>query len=620
LHDYSVGGGRQGGGVYECTEGATEPGVEKWHSLGDKKKQQHEEQGQWLWHSRGLLVPEVGWLEAALTVRHILEEEGLQHFGSHKRVTSPIVGSREIGQTAPAGVADKWLTGLGLAAQRALLRALLPLRGRHNGVRTVHHARGDGNWAALALELELEGRYHESASARLRGVVCLVQDAEGERGQHPQAVMVNCVLQGKQESNSTFVITPPSAKIDQLCQDCITEDDLCAYLLSIMDCYAFTASAHQGDGGSIPISAQQRTGDLPYAPVSSLSPTSDGTRVLDSNPASPQSATATPSSGTILAMASILAQALCVWRYFGLPSKPLDESFRKRLAFPTDMRILCALFFPDLSLDWKDKGKLQGGLRGERSRQGPESEQRMGKVMEGRYFGCDLDILQSWPTTVQTAAVRKLCLSPRLYLAMTQACTALSKTPASRRPVARPLAQPGGGTPAGVSQVRLLLERFAERGGTAWVGSAVAMDSAGSHCNNEDRGEQHMLLTNHRGLGSGHDGETSVEEGEREKEKEEVWFTCGHHFPKTSFLVDVVPACVADLGFTSSLQLTRQLLAQEYGVEGKTAEGLPDTAEVACPKCAAAELRRMVAVLHPMAPPHVPPNTTVRKVGKALSS
>lgn len=99
-----------------------------------------------------------------LSLLHVMvREEGLG--GSADGNDATAAGRNQIG-------------GLPTAARRVILRCLRLLRGWHDPVRLLLKAKGAGCWAAVALALTLSGHPQDAASAKLHGIVCMLQVRE----------------------------------------------------------------------------------------------------------------------------------------------------------------------------------------------------------------------------------------------------------------------------------------------------------------------------------------------------------------------------------------------------------------------------------------------------------
>lgn len=353
----------------------------------------------------------------------------------------------------------------------------------------------------------------------------------------------------------------------------------------------------------------------------------------------PVAATAPAAPHVILARASILAQALCVWGHYGLPRVPLESSLRPRLDDRDDARVLAAVFFPQLS---RDVTQTTGRSRDQQVAAAAEGlgagYTRGGKVMSagvGR-----TEAAPARPTAAQIEAARKLGLSPRFTLALLRVAEKprplpgpitpprnsdgtgggsrggqSSPEPASSATTSEPASSSGASLPPGLrahnddmrlrtpapSALALLLEDRAgggrERGRVEVAMSGVGGASAGAGLTALQppgaRGQPATwseAVAGGRASGAAAAAAAATASDER---ADGVWFSCGHRFSRDHLLRTVVPTCLSTVSqATSSLQRTRQILTLEY--EGRSAGA-------ACPECAANELGRLVAGLRPAA-------------------
>lgn len=357
---------------------------------------------------------------------------------------------------------------------------------------------------------------------------------------------------------------------------------------------------------------------------------------------SPVAATAPAAPHVILARASILAQALCVWGHYGLPRVPLESSLRPRLDDRDDARVLAAVFFPQLS---RDVTQTTGRSRDQHVAAAAEGlgtgYTRGEKVMSagvGR-----TEAAPAGPTAAQIEAARKLGLSPRFTLALLRVAEKprpfpgsitpprnsdgtgggsrggqTSPEPASSSATTSEPASSGASLPPGFpahnddtrlrtpapSALALLLEDRAgggrERGRVGLAMSGVGGASAGAGLSALQppgvRGQPATwseAVAGGRAFGAA--AAAAAAATASDERADDVWFSCGHRFSRDHLLRTVVPTCLSTVSqATSSLQRTRQILTLEY--EGRSAGA-------ACPECAANELGRLVAGLRPAAAP-----------------
>lgn len=311
-------------------------------------------------------------------------------------------------------------------------------------------------------------------------------------------------------------------------------------------------------------------------------------------------AIAAPASA-ILARASVLAEAVCVWGRFGLSVGPLEAALRPRLTDEADnARVLTALFFPQLSPDTCESVGMGG--RGDPTPQRAHGVDRQ-SVWKARADG------QGWdtpcPSRTQIDAARTLGLSPRFHLALMQAGRTVAaasgscgrpRDVGSRVKSSRPFGYASSPRtssgyerqPALPSPFSVLVEHRAQRDGVSSVWTAG--------CSVATTGDTEGSVGGPR-VDSSHNSVSAEETHGRKigaaSDSEVVWFSCGHRYSRDHLLHTVVPACVSSLGHaTSSLQRTQQILVREY--EGRNTSA-------ACPECAVKELKRLVSGLRPAA-------------------
>lgn len=307
----------------------------------------------------------------------------------------------------------------------------------------------------------------------------------------------------------------------------------------------------------------------------------------------------------ILERASILGEALCVWRRFELSLTSLEAALRLRLPEEENVLVLSSLFFPQQSPDIR-VATHRGSNKVRAAPSGVDTARAGWNVAPDQAFS-------SGPTLAQIEAARGLGLSSPFNLALMQAggrMAAVSRQTARLGSDGPALSLSATGvrpSPSAAASVydlhntmryalASLLEHRQEAGSSesVWIGPAVTT----SRNSAKDLGRSSGGAKSFRGITSSDGMEDSgrwlgPSGGDTSGDGEAVWFSCGHRFSRDDLLRTVVPACVSSLGHaTSSLQRTQQLLVREY--EGRSARA-------ACPECAAKELRRLVSSLRPTA-------------------
>lgn len=342
-------------------------------------------------------------------------------------------------------------------------------------------------------------------------------------------------------------------------------------------------------------------------------------RPLTPTAAAPLAPPAPPTSGVVLAHACVLAEALCVWKHFGLPPAALETALQPRLNERDGVRVLAAVFFPQLS---RDAATTRIGPPGrDRAAQQEEVARRPGLGTAGAWArqepkrstssrGALAATSASRPTPAQIDAASGLGLSPRFSLALMRTAGMNPSTSGSmgsslyrRHPPhlevspRRTESDRGGssssssvvGPPmrSGASPLTLLLEHRATGAEAASSLSFRPMHAhSSSSFSSSARGERGGPADVGGGWTS---GPTHTGPADTDPEGTAVWqFSCGHRFTRERLLRSVVPASVSSVKqATASLQRTQQVLALEY-------EGWSSGA--ACPECAAKELVRLAAV------------------------
>lgn len=325
----------------------------------------------------------------------------------------------------------------------------------------------------------------------------------------------------------------------------------------------------------------------------------------------------------ILARASILAEALCVWKSFELALPSLETFLRPRLDVRDDTRVLTAVFFPQLSPDM---------ARSSNASSRPPLEVGAGDLKEGRKRnaggGIGFTATLLGPNPLQVDSASGLGLSPRFFLALTRAGRTLSALFVAPSPTSRPSSEDvtgnntncssrrsnqGGGLGFGSPLASLLLEHRAG-GGEVLAGSPVHDLSNGGTRDGSTRGGMSTSREGSSGTPGGgtwpppdsRSGFATTWAGANASERclpaadvdangdeAVVWFSCGHRYSRGHLLRTVVPSCVSSLRqSTSSLQCIQQVLTLEYEKR---------IAGAACPECAVKELGRLVAGLRPAA-------------------
>lgn len=303
--------------------------------------------------------------------------------------------------------------------------------------------------------------------------------------------------------------------------------------------------------------------------------------------------TAAPTSAVVLERASVLAEALCVWKYFGLPLAALEASLRPRLEDGDGVRVLTAVFFPRLSRDSARNGALSRDPLGQEGQRGARGSGGGG----GR----------GTQTAEHGAFLRDLGLSPRFFLALTRAAgkpaVLGSVTSSSHHKLNDRRSAVGPATPLGPSTLTLLLEHLAGDGGgseldSSWVrlGAAAPGSSStpvGRRWGRVEVGSAWRPVPGNSGAqGYAPSSDRAAAVAAADNADAAVWFfSCGHRFSRQDLLDSVVPASASSvMQATASLERTQQVLALEY--EGRNSAA----AEAACPECAAKELVRLAAV------------------------
>lgn len=338
----------------------------------------------------------------------------------------------------------------------------------------------------------------------------------------------------------------------------------------------------------------------------------------------------------ILARASILAEALCVWGHFGLPLESLEAALRPRLGDAVDTRVLTAVFLPQLSPDVRRSGAISTDVAVAGGGSGGWQRQLLSVGPAGQ------PVASLGPTSAQAGTASELGLSPGFLFSLTRLSGKLAAAAAAEAATATAMASVGvggsgrgcpgfvstamagqrspfsmsgstsaysdgrtapsplalllqhrAGTGAGelASPIRLALPaaafmegREGGNGGTAMsgvIGLKTKGRSAWPADANEERSGRAVAVAAYASPSRADDA------------SEVVWFSCGHHYSREHLVRTAVPTCMSrERHLTSPLQRTQQALALEYDRRNPGA---------ACPECATKELGRLVAGLRPAA-------------------
>lgn len=325
-------------------------------------------------------------------------------------------------------------------------------------------------------------------------------------------------------------------------------------------------------------------------------------------------AAALPAPATvILARASVLAEALCAWRHFELPLPPLEAALRPRLGDRDGVRVLAAVFFPQLSRDHTQPGLVSGfprggGPRGRGgSRDGWRGQSSLAATGPLRAAAAATAVTLSppGPTVAQMDKVRELGLAPQFLLALMRSAGKMPPASAGGCPAAQQTGTPPtiAGPATGPSPLTLMLDHRAGNGGasSSWLAAAApgrersTSAAAGRRRRRGDRvdaASAWLRGPTNSGAAQGDappSSSSAAADGDC-LEDPTIWvFSCGHEFSLGHLLRSVVPASVSSVRqATASLQRTQQVVALEYE-RGRGGAG------AACPECAAKELVRLAA-------------------------
>ncbi|CAM9302861.1 unnamed protein product [Ectocarpus sp. 12 AP-2014] len=513
------------------------------------------------------------------------------------------------GGEGPGGVGTEE-GGLPTKARRRLLRVLPIVRGWHDAVVALMRLRGAGCWAAVALQLELSGNDREAASATLHGVVSLLTEARGEQEAPGEAALIlggkgrpfSGVEQPHPGPRTTTGGTPVAAAADD---EAMAETKRVASeaALRVVDEHVFPTCLRTGDDDPGDGAIDNDDGGI----GGSNGGNGGGQTGV------PSAAAALPApAAVILARASVLAEALCAWRHFELPLPPLEAVLRPRLGDRDGVRVLAAVFFPQLSRDHTQPDLVSGvptgggpwGRGG--SRDGCLGQSSIAATGPLRAAAATAVTLSSpGPTVAQIDKARELGLAPQFLLALMRSA---GKTPAASAG-GRPAAQQTGTPPnvahsaTGPSPLTLMLDHRAGNGGasSSWLAAAApgrersTSAAAGRTRRRGDRADAASAWPRGPTNGGTAHGDaplsssSAIADGDC-LEDPAIWvFSCGHEFLLGHLLRSVVPASVSSVRqATASLQRTQQVVALEYE-RGRGGAG------AACPECAAKELVRLAA-------------------------
>eukprot|EP00752_Nemacystus_decipiens_P012338 g10938.t1 len=463
--------------------------------------------------------------------------------------------------------------GLPTAARRQVLQVLPIVWGWHDPVGVLWRLREAGCWAAVALQLELSGNWQEAASATLHGVVAYLLGGErGAQGENARILSGNALRTG-------FGAPRPSRPRCTSATEADMNRTASEAVLRVIDKHAF--------------------------PVTRDGSTADGSETVEAAPLSPAASLRPPraasTSAVVLKRASVLSEALHVWKHLGLPVASLEACLRPQLADGDGTRVLAAVFFPQLSRDAARNGAPGSGQLG-------QDDQRRSRGLGG-VGGRGTQTASK----DRAANPHDLGLSPRFLLALMRA----AGKPAALGSVSPSLyhapsdglrsavGSAGAVTSSGSSQLALLLEHQAGDGGgseldSAWV-RLGATASSGLPSGSGRRGSRADVgsawpppVPGVRGAAQGHAPSCSgrADAAADRDADTAVWvFSCGHRFLRRDLLDKVLPASASSVRqTTASLERTQQALALEYEGRHSFAAG------AACPECAAKELVRLAAV------------------------
>lgn len=345
-------------------------------------------------------------------------------------------------------------------------------------------------------------------------------------------------------------------------------------------------------------------------------------------------------SDDILARASVLAEALCVWGHFGLPLESLEAALRPRLGDAVDTRVLTAVFLPQLSPDLRRSGAISNDLAAAGGGSGGWQRQLLNVGPAGQ------PVASLGPTSAQAGAASELGLSPGFLFSLTRSSGKLAAAAAAA--VATVTASvgvegSGRGYPGFVSTamadqrslfsmsginstsaysdgrttalstpspLALLLQHRAGTGAGELPSPIRLALPAAAFMEGQEGGNGGNAMSGVIGLKTRSRSAWPADAKEErsgpavavaaraspsraDDASEVVWFSCGHHYSREHLVRTVVPSCMSkERHLTSPLQRTQQALALEYDRRNPGA---------ACPECATKELGRLVAGLRPAA-------------------
>ncbi|CAM9300751.1 unnamed protein product [Ectocarpus sp. 13 AM-2016] len=524
------------------------------------------------------------------------------------------------GGEGPGGVRTEEEGGLPTKARRRLLRVLPIVRGWHDAVGALMRLRGAGCWAAVALQLELSGNVREAASATLHGVVSLLREARGGREAPGEAALI---LGGKGRPFSGVELSHPGPRktTGGMPVAAATDDEATAEtkrvaseaVLRVVNEHVFPKCLRTGDD-------DKGDGAIDNAGGGGGGGGSDGgneggqTGVPSAAEAAAAAAVALPApAAVILVRASVLAEALCAWRHFELPLPLLEAALRPRLGDRDGVRVLAAVFFPQLSRDHTQPALLSGVPTGggPRSRGGSrdgwrgQSSLAATGPLRAAAAATAVTLSSPGPTMAQMDKARELGLAPQFLLALMRSAGKTPPASAGGRPAAPQTGAPPNvaGPATGPSPLTLMLDHRAGNGGgsSSWLATAApgrqrsTSAAAGRTRRRGDRADAASAWPRgptNSGAAQGDarpSSSSAAADGDCIQDPT-IWvFSCGHEFSLGHLLRSVVPASVSSVRqATASLQRTQQVVALEYE-RGRGGAG------AACPECAARELVRLAA-------------------------
>eukprot|EP00903_Cladosiphon_okamuranus_P018230 g16769.t1 len=457
-----------------------------------------------------------------------------------------------------------YVGGLPTAARRQLRRVLPVVWGWHDPVGVLLRLTEAGCWAAVALQLEMSGNRRDAASATLHGVAAYLKGGEGRtQGE------IARILSGKASRAGFGAREQTSLQGSTTATEADTKRTASEAIVRVIDKHVFPRGQGEGtaDGG-------ETAGPSPPA---LRPPTSRPPPVM-------------PTSAAVLERASVLSEALCVWKHFALPLASLEACLRPQVEDVGGVRILAAVFFPQLSRDTARNGTSSRDPLGPEELRGARGPRGAG----GRVA----------QTGKAPPRLHDLGLSPGFFLELTRAAgkPAVPGSAASSSRYAPNGARGAVGSAAassGSSQLALLLEHQAGEGGgseldSAWVRLGATASHASRRGGRADAGSAWPPvpgLSGAQGYASSYSGRAPAAAVDRHADTAVWYFSCGHRFSRRDLFDSVLPASVSSVRqATASLERTQQVLALEYEGRSSAAAG------AACPECAAKELVRLAAV------------------------